>query len=116
MPTFAELAGASTPPAIDGRSFRATLLGQPRRTERQYLYWDYGHTRGAQFAQAVRFGDWKAVRRGSPTAAIELYNLADDPGETRDLARRQPEMVARAQQYMREAFVPSPDYPVGAAP
>ena len=45
------------------------------------------------------FGDLKAIRR-APSRAIELYDLASDPGETRDLSKERPDLVARA----REAF------------
>ena len=42
--------------------------------------------------RAVRQGDWKAVHLGD---GWRLFNLADDPGETRDLARAQPERLKR---------------------
>ncbi len=41
---------------------------------------------------AVRMGDWKLVREAG--GEWELYDLAADRGETRDLARAQPERVA----------------------
>ncbi|MCI0410112.1 MAG: N-acetylgalactosamine 6-sulfate sulfatase, partial [Acidobacteria bacterium] len=43
------------------------------------FYWEL-HVGGGAI-QAVRFGDWKAVKNG-PSAAIELYDLQADPGET----------------------------------
>ena len=42
-------------------------------------------------SQAVRDGDWKLIRRET----AELYNLAEDPYETTDLAARRPEILER---------------------
>ena len=74
------------------------------------MYWDYGHTRG-NFAQALRMGDWKGVRNG-PNAVIELYDLAQDLGETTDVAAQHPDIVARIDAAMREAFSEDPHYHV----
>jgi arylsulfatase A-like enzyme len=113
LPTLAELAGAPPGGDIDGISLASVFRGRPRPREHEFLYWDYGHTRDA-FLQAVRAGDWKAVRTAlnRPT---ELYDLAADPGESRDLARERPEIVARLEGLMRQAFEPSPDYPLKSA-
>jgi len=51
----------------------------------------------ADYGIAVRIGDWKGVRN-KPDGAIEIYNLKDDPGETRDLsatARREKAMIEK---------------------
>ena len=92
LPTLAELVGQNLPEAGDGISFAPTLLGVPGQREHSHLYWEF-HERG--FAQAVRFGDWKAIKRG-PDAAVELFDLGHDLGETVDLAGRHPDHVARA--------------------
>jgi arylsulfatase len=57
-------------------------------------------------------GDWKLVqmRRGSANRAWELYNLADDIGETRDLAaseaQKMAEMRAMWQEYDQQMAEP----------
>ena len=106
LPTAAEIAGRPAPAGIDGISFLPALQGnaQPKH---DYLYWEF-HERG--FHQAVRQGDWKAVRLG-PDKAIELYDLATDIGEQSDVAARNPEVVRRLEQLMREARTESPDWP-----
>lgn len=109
LPTFAELAGAPVPAGLDGISFAPVLRAEPRAREHEFLYWDYGHTR-ARFEQAVRAGDWKAVRNGRG-APLELYNLANDIGESRNVAAAHPEVTARLARLMDQAYVPSPDYP-----
>lgn len=107
MPTLCEVAGIAVPADIDGMSIAPTLLGRSGQKVHEYLYWEY---HGAQGAQAVRFGDWKAVRnrvRKSPDATPELYNLVADPSEKTDLAGERPELAAKAAAYMKAAHSPS---------
>lgn len=108
LPTFAELAGASSPAGLDGVSIAPTLLGDGAQPGREYLYWEF-HERG--FVQAVRFGQWKAVRMGLD-GAVEIYDLKSDLGETRDLAAERSDLVERARALFAAARVPNPDYPV----
>lgn len=106
-PTFAELTGSAVPEYIDGISFLPTLLGQESQQQHDYLYWEFHERKGRQ---AIRKGDWKAVRYNvfsSPDAPIELYNLREDIGETNNLAAQHPEMVAEMKALMEESRVPS---------
>src|SRR5215207_6792672 len=109
MPTAAALAGARAPSVTDGVSLQSLLLGG-RAPLRGALYWEF-HEGG--FAQAVRMGDWKAVRKGLD-GAVELYDLKADPGETRDVASRHPAVVRRAEAVMRREHVESADWPLDA--
>ena len=70
--------------------------------------------------QAMRMGDWKAVRP-KPNAPLELYNLKDDIGETRDVAAATPTVAARIEKLLKSARVeprprkdPPHDYRPGA--
>ncbi|WP_372806107.1 sulfatase-like hydrolase/transferase [Pontiella sp.] len=98
LPTFAEMAGISTPSQITGRSILPVLLGgtevdlQPC----DYHYWDF--TEGTRRWRAVRRGDWKIVRdRATDGSAptYELFNLAADLYETTDLSATETEILAR---------------------
>lgn len=116
LPTIAEVTGAELPAGIDGISFAPTLLGRPGEQRRhEFLYWEFGGYGGQQ---AVRMGDWKAVRqnilrRNNPDPLkIELYNLKDDIGESRDLAADEPQIVARMKQIMKTERVPSKLFPL----
>ncbi|MFT4685409.1 MAG: arylsulfatase A-like enzyme [Neolewinella sp.] len=104
LPTLSELTGA-TPPANDGISFLPTLKGETQE-EHPFLYWEFPAYKGQQ---AVRFGEWKAVRqrmhKGNLT--VELYDLTQDPREENDLAATQPQEVARAREIMERAHTPS---------
>ena len=108
-PTACELAGLPQPQRTDGISFLPVLLGA-RQKEHEYLYWDYGHLRRV-FRQAVRSGDWKGIRNGVGTP-LELYDLARDPAEEKNVAEVHPETVKRMERLMEEARTPAPDYPV----
>ncbi len=113
LPTFATLAGANSAPHVDGMDVSAALKGGRLTKARDYLYWDYGHCRGPQYAQAVRLGDWKGIRAVRNGNRMELYNLAKDIGETNDVAAAHPEIVAKIAAIMEEAVTPSPRYEVG---
>ena len=97
LPTFADLAGGRTPRRIDGISFAPTLRGA-RQPGHDHLYWQY---RGQRFGEAVRFGNWKAVRydRGR----VELYRIGRDPRERHDIARRHPAVARKAARLMHHA-------------
>jgi arylsulfatase A-like enzyme len=107
LPTAAEIAGQPTPAGIDGISFLAALTGGQQR-KHEYLYWEF-HERG--FKQAVRMGDWKAVRL-SRSRPIELYNLAEDLGETRDVAAKNPGVVKKMEELFAAARSESEFWPV----
>lgn len=111
FPTFAELAGAAYDVKVDGISMVPTLLGTGEQPAHDYLYWEFVAYGGQQ---ALRQGAWKALRldiRKTGKLETELYNLAEDPGETRNLASEHPEIVARLEGLMREARTPSELFP-----
>jgi arylsulfatase A-like enzyme len=76
---------------------------QPRH---EYLYWEF-HERG--FKQAVRAGNWKAIRVGG---RVELYDLSKDLSETTDVAKDHPDIVAQLTKYMDQARTESPVWPL----
>jgi len=99
MPTLLEIAGANYPmtyeghelPAILGKSWGPVLAGQAEspRTEQDYLGWEVFGNR------AVRQGDWKLRWEYKPLGKgdWELFNLAADPSERKDLAAEYPDKV-----------------------
>ncbi len=108
LPTFCELAGIDPPADTDGISFVPTLLGKAdEQAPHDYLYWEF-HERGGR--RAARLGNWKAVQYGLNQQAnppIELYNLTDDPAESRDIAAMHPDRVEQARAIFTEAHSPS---------
>lgn len=110
MATAAELAGVEVPGDLDSLSFAPVLLGQPERQQtHEYLYWEF-YEQGSR--QAVRFGDWKAIRQPMFTGAIELYDLRFDLEETTDVSSEHPEIVKRAAEWMEDAHTPHPNWKV----
>lgn len=108
--TVAELAGTRPPDGLDAISFGPTLLGQPDTQARHdYLYWEFYEQGGKQ---AIRRGDWKLVRAGIGEGPVELYDLATDLGETRNVAAAHPELVAELVASMAEAHVEDPRWQV----
>lgn len=97
-PTLLALAGAelAQPKAPDGLDLQATLLaGKPSpRTEVVYNV--------EPFRAALREGDWKLLWRTTLPSSVELYDLASDPGESKNLAEQHPEKVAALQKRISE--------------
>ncbi len=99
MATFAELTGASLPPALDSISLVPTLTGRSVQAQHEYLYWEF-YENGV--SQAVLLdGRWKAIRLKEVTAPIQLYDLFNDIGERTDVAKQNPVLVARSAEIMR---------------
>ena len=97
-PTLAGLSGASTAKCkpLDGMDvWPAISAGAPSpRTEVIYNV--------EPFRAGIREGDWKLIWRTPLPAAIELYNIAQDPSEKTNLAEQYPDKVAALQKRANE--------------
>jgi arylsulfatase A-like enzyme len=116
LPTAAELVGAKPASGIDGISQVPAILGEKEtgRTQKphDFLYWEF-HEGG--FAQAIRMGDWKFIRRPyGKEPAPELYNLKTDIGEKKNVAAEQKEIVAKIEEYLKTARTESKEWPLPA--
>jgi arylsulfatase A-like enzyme len=108
LPTAAEL-GRSTPPkGIDGVSFVPTLLGLKQTNQHEFLYWEF-HEGGSK--QAVRMGDWKAIRL-TPGKPLELYNLKDDISETTNVANKHPDIIGKIENLLKTARTENEHWPI----
>ncbi len=105
MPTFADITGA-TCPETDGISMLPTLTGKGKQAPRENgLYWEDGRSR-----QALRVGDWK-IMRNHWSVDLQLYNLADDEGESKNLAKSHPEKFAEMKAAIESARTKSEVFP-----
>ncbi|MCX9155581.1 arylsulfatase [Niveibacterium sp. 24ML] len=112
VPTMLEVAGTTYPeskdgkklPPLIGKSWGPVLAGKADspRTDTDYLAWEvFGN-------HAVRQGEWKIRWQYKPfgTESWELFNLANDPSERKNLAAERPDkvkaMVALWDQYARD--------------
>jgi arylsulfatase A len=110
LPTAAELTGIRAPSGLDGISFAPALFGKPKR-KHDYLYWEF-YENG--FSQAVRMGDWKAVRPGFQKP-LELYNLSEDVSEKNNVAAQHPDVMARIEAILKTCRTESPFWKPGRA-
>ena len=107
LPTAADLAGVQSPKGMDGLSFVPTLLGKGQQKEHDHLYWEF-HEHGK--IQALLIENHKALR-GLGKEVI-LYNLNDDPRETKDIASTRPDLVKRVEQIFTQERSPSDKWPL----
>ena len=109
--TFAEVAGVNLQADELRKSLSMVneLTGSANQATHEYLYWEF-YEQGSR--QAIRKGDWKAVRQPMFDGPIELYNLASDPGETLDVATEHAEIVEELDQFMAKAHIPNPQWTI----
>jgi arylsulfatase A-like enzyme len=95
LPTLLDCAGLSVPDNVDGVSLAGLLTGRSDAPQRS-LVWHFPHytNQGSRPAGAVRDGVWKFIQHYEDQR-VELFNLADDVGETNNLAASEPERVAQ---------------------
>ena len=89
-PTLAKLAGASTAKCkpLDGVDVW-DVLSEGTPSPRKEIVYNIEPFRGA-----VREGDWKLIWRSMLPSSVDLYNLAEDPSEGKNLASAHPEKVS----------------------
>ena len=95
-PTVLDIAGVAGDEThnglVDGVSLAGILRRPDERLDRETLYWHYPHYHagGATPYSAIRDGDWRLVHFYEDDR-VELYNLAEDVGEERDMADSMPD-------------------------
>ncbi|HTQ50134.1 MAG TPA: arylsulfatase [Candidatus Acidoferrales bacterium] len=105
-PTLANLAGASTTKCLplDGLDVWPAI-SENKPSPRTEIVYNVEPFRGA-----VREGDWKLIWRTLIPTSVDLYNLADDPFETNNVAAANPNKVTAMQDRLnalgREATKP----------
>lgn len=73
------------------------------------LYWEQFPRNG--ISQAVRYGDWKAVRM-QEDEAWQLFDLKKDPSEKNDVASENPKVLTKIENFTKSAHVESECWPV----
>ncbi len=96
-PTLLDMAGIDQMPQqhCDGVSLAPLLKGETK-LDREAIYWHYPHygNQGGTPGSSVRAGDWKLIEFYED-GRLELYNLRDDIGETRNFAGLRPAVTRR---------------------
>jgi len=107
VPSLLEVAGAAAPAGVsfDGEPLTQALLGREQRSRRAPICFRRPPDRDRFYGVddlpdlAIRDGRWKLLCEydgGDP----QLYDLAGDRGETRDLARDHPDVVMRLRDHL----------------
>ena len=105
LSTFADIVGVQVPENTDGISFLPTLLGNAsEQKQHEYLYWEFYELGGRQ---AIRVGDWKYIKlnvRGKSQKLVEeLYNIKEDPSETKNVISQYPDKVKELGELIKSA-------------
>ena len=110
--TLCEVTGTKAPEGLDGQSLWQEITGRPDKVARKpmvYIFPEYGGQ------VAVHFDRFKLLRTGLKTkkpAGWELYDLEADPGETKNLAEREPGVVAQGKALLKDANGNNAVFPV----
>jgi arylsulfatase A-like enzyme len=88
MPTFAAITGAKPPAGVklDGFDMLPILRGE-KKSPRTEMFWERRSLR------AARVGNWKWVEMAGANKG--LFDLTNDLGETKDLSKEKPEVLAK---------------------
>ena len=104
FPTLVALTGATLPPRpMDGEDVSRLLTGEVEKIPGRGI--DGGREvvfSGQHGVAGMRSGRWKYLRRGIWSDTPTLVDLAEDPGEQRDLSRAHPELVNRLEARLQE--------------
>jgi arylsulfatase A-like enzyme len=130
LPTLCRMAGIPAPDAaFDGEDLSAVFRGA-RTPRSKPLFWEYGRKPGEAGKVkggfpypnepdskspnvAVRDGDWKLLVHADGTQA-ELYHLARDPNESKNLAATEKETAKRLQKAALEWRRTLPEIPLAS--
>ena len=107
-PTLAEFCGAKLPKGrkVDGKSLVEIIGNEKAISPHKTFYWQLGPQ------TVVREGDWKLLisprdhnrpEDREPAGKVFLANLAQDPGESKNLAKGHPEIITRLMR-LRKTF------------
>lgn len=114
-PSLLKIAGIAQPENIsfDGEDFSQILLGHKKEQKRQNpIFWRRppdrpGPPRHPLPELAVKDGQWKFLMRYD-TSQPQLYDIANDIAETKNLAEKHPQLVTKYTQLLRNWNEPLP--------
>ena len=103
FPTFASLAGAELPKnqTIDGVDLSSLFNAPNKSLNRDALYWHLPHYHHGRPSSSIRAGEWKLIEYLDGSGEFELFNLAKDIGETKNLASVNKGVLAKLKQQLK---------------
>lgn len=112
FPTLCDAVGLKPPTALDGESLWPALTSGKTIARAKPMVWIFPEYRGQV---AVQWGDWKLIRQELATkqpGPWQVYNLATDAGETRDVAGEQADLIRRTEELLRREVAPNTVFPL----
>lgn len=119
-PTFVRLAGGQLPQnqTIDGLDLSPLLSDPSSQLDRDAIHWHYPHYHHGRPASSIRSRDWKLIEYHDLSDEFELYHLASDISESKNLAPTQPSkasqlkrnLAAWRQRVIAAMPIPNPSY------
>jgi arylsulfatase A-like enzyme len=112
FPTLCAAAGITAPQDLDGENIWPALTGAAPLQNRKPMVWVYPEYGGQV---AIHFGEKKAIRTKLKTrnpGPWELYNVVDDPSETKNLAAEQPGVIDTAIEILKRETQPNELFPI----
>jgi len=112
MPTLCAAAGLPVPGNADGSSLLPAMTGEQSQEKRKPMVWVFPEYGGQV---AVRMGDFKIVRtdvKRKKAGAWEVYNIAEDPGETKDLAAGRADLIESAREILKRETAENAIFPL----
>jgi len=106
LPTMTDILDDELKTTTNGISILPTLYGDTQKQiEHEYLYWEF-HGKNAK--QAIRKKEWKLViTKLNQSLRYHLFNLEEDPGETKNLAESYPEKLESLKSLLDVSRIPS---------
>lgn len=104
--TVCDILDVDKPDHVDGISMLPTLTSKDNQEQHDYLYWEFHEKKSGGTKQAIRYGDYKGVRKNmqnNPVNPIELYNIVEDKDENSNIASSNPEIVERIDFLMKQS-------------
>jgi len=99
LPTVLDMMGWDIPEEVQGRSLLPAMLGETMEEVPTFAesveggYQSKAYQR-SEFVRSIRTREWKFIARMSPRGDdFELYNLVDDPGETKNVFSKYPNIT-----------------------
>lgn len=127
-PTFLELTGLEAPKnhILDGKSIKNTLLGTQEKTDKKPLIWFYTNYSGFNSKTKKFISKWTNVIQEDgyklledvDSGTFELYDLKNDPSETKNIYKANSKRAIALQQKLEHwkketklpAPIPNPEY------
>lgn len=110
MPTLRDLTGQRLDEGMDGVSLLPLWKGKKGQQEHEFLYFEFIERGGSQ---AVRKGPWKLIHLNvQGDDRYELYNIDEDPSETKDIIADNPAKAEELKQIMVDSHIPNHNFPL----